>query len=234
MKILNLNSQEELKTTLNQVLRELNDTITTELEFKQAKLLTYWLNDWNERFLKAEKNFNPTDLIKYKRGNVVNAHLGYNIGSEEGGLHYGLVLDVVNDKNSSVITILPLRSLKPDENPEDINGKFEVYLGDSLLVDKIEYTKRKLEKAQQSLLELNKDPHKSLSDSIKLEKIINRCTKELENLNKGTVAIVSQIRTISKLRIYEPTKSFHSLSKFVLDSENMNKIDIAIKELFLK
>lgn len=234
MKISNLNSQEELKITLNQVLCELNDTITNELEFKQAKLLTYWLNDWNENFLKVEKSFNPNSLIKYKRGNVINAHLGYNIGSEEGGLHYGLVLDVVNDKNSSVITIVPLRSLKPDEKPEDINEKFEVYLGDSLLVDKIEYNKNKLAKAQQDLLQINKNPKKSSSDAIKFEKIINRCTKELENLSKGTVAIVSQIKTISKLRIYEPTKAFHSLSKFVLDTENMNKIDTAIKQLYLK
>ncbi|MDK2821462.1 MAG: mRNA interferase MazF [Clostridia bacterium] len=42
----------------------------------------HWIPIRNEKFLKKEKDFDPQTLIKYKRGNVVNAHLGYNIGSE--------------------------------------------------------------------------------------------------------------------------------------------------------
>lgn len=229
MQIRNLNSQEELQQTLNTVLSELNETITNHLNFKQAQLLTYWLNDWNNRFLKNEQSFNPKELIKYKRGNVVNVHLGYNVGSEEGGLHYGLVLDVSNDKISSILTIVPLRSLKPNEKVENLNSKFEVYLGESLLKDKIKYYENKLKKTKKDLATA-----KESEEIAKLQKTIDRCNKELENLNKGTIAIVSQIRTISKLRIYEPTKTFHSLSKFVLDSDNMKKIDDALKNLYFK
>lgn len=229
MQIRNLNSQEELQQTLNTVLSELNETITNHLNFKQAQLLTYWLNDWNNRFLKNEQSFNPKELIKYKRGNVVNVHLGYNVGSEEGGLHYGLVLDVSNDKISSILTIVPLRSLKPDEKVENLNSKFEVYLGESLLKDKIKYYENKLKKTKEDLATA-----KESEEIAKLRKTIARCNKELENLNKGTIAIVSQIRTISKLRIYEPTKTFHPLSKFVLDSDNMKKIDDALKNLYFK
>lgn len=229
MQIRNLNSPEELKQTLNKVLSELNETITNDLNFKQAQLLTYWLNDWNEQFLKNEQSFDPKKLIKYKRGNVVNVHLGYNVGSEEGGLHYALVLDASNDKVSSILTIVPLRSLKPDEKVEDLNSKFEVYLGESLLKDKIEYCESKLKKAKEDLADA-----KESEEIAKFKKNIARYTKELRNLNKGTIAIVSQIRTISKLRIYEPTKGFHALSKFVLDSDNMKKIDNALKNLYFK
>ena len=60
---------------------------------------------------KNEKQFDPKKLIKYRRGNIVSVHLGYNIGSEQGGLHYGLVIDNNNEKSSKVITIIPLRCL---------------------------------------------------------------------------------------------------------------------------
>jgi len=58
--------------------------------------------------------------------------------------------------------------------------------------------------------------------------------KELNNLKKGSVAIVSQIRTISKMRIYEPIKAYHSLSNFILSTDKLNEIDNMIKKLFLE
>ena len=98
MEIKELKTQQDLENSLTQVLNELKKTILNDLDFKQAKLLTYWLNDWNEKFLKNEKQFDPKKLIKYRRGNIVSVHLGYNIGSEQGGLHYGLVIDNNNEK----------------------------------------------------------------------------------------------------------------------------------------
>ena len=121
MNIKNFETEEELKSTLKSVLQELETTVVSELDFKQAKVLTYWLNDWNQKFLTKEKEFNPKELIKYKRGNIVNVHLGYNVGSEQGGLHYGLVMDVDNSKKTSIITIIPLRSLKDGEDPKKLD-----------------------------------------------------------------------------------------------------------------
>ena len=51
-------------------------------------------------------------LRRYKRGEIVKVHLGFNVGSEEGGLHYAVVLDKNNAKSSPVITIIPLTSVK--------------------------------------------------------------------------------------------------------------------------
>ena len=244
MNIKNFETEEELKSTLKSVLQELETTVVSELDFKQAKVLTYWLNDWNQKFLTKEKEFNPKELIKYKRGNIVNVHLGYNVGSEQGGLHYGLVMDVDNSKKTSIITIIPLRSLKDGEDPKKLDEKYEVYLGSALLKEKIEYVESEKKKAEEKinnlkkeiieLKENKKDVNKKEEECIKLNSKVKNHIKELKNLQKGSVALVAQIRTISKLRIYEPTKSYHSLTKFILDDENMKKGEDAILKLYFK
>ncbi|MDD5948317.1 MAG: type II toxin-antitoxin system PemK/MazF family toxin, partial [Lachnospiraceae bacterium] len=53
---------------------------------KKASLLSYWLKDYM-RMLKKEESFKPAMLKKYKRGDILKVHLGFNIGHEEGGLH---------------------------------------------------------------------------------------------------------------------------------------------------
>ena len=95
MNIRDFTTEDELRDTLKLVLEELETTIVSHLDFKQAKILTFWLNDWNKKFLIKEKEFNPKDLIKYKRGNIVNVHLGYNIGSEQGGLRPVLIIKIL-------------------------------------------------------------------------------------------------------------------------------------------
>ena len=58
----------------------------------KADKFSYWLEDY-VRFLKREVTFQPNSLKRYKRGEIIKVHLGYNIGSEEGGLHYAVVID---------------------------------------------------------------------------------------------------------------------------------------------
>lgn len=230
MRIKHLNTDEEIRQTLRQVLDELECNIVENLSAKQQKILTYWLNDWNENFLSKEQEFNPKQLIKYKKGNIVKVHLGYNISSEQGGLHYGLVMDNNNNKNSNVITIIPIRSLEDYENEETINERFEVYLGKALLTDKIDYTKKELQKIDRDL-ECTDTTSLEFSN---LKKRKDFLLKELKKLNKGSIAIVSQIRTISKMRIYEPINSYQSLSKFVLDDYNMKKVEDLFLNLYIK
>lgn len=80
------------------------------LDSKHGKILAYWIRDY-VRFLEKEKTFDPQKLIRYKRGAIVKVHLGYRIGSEEGGLHYAVVIDD-NPQKSHVATIIPLTSRK--------------------------------------------------------------------------------------------------------------------------
>ena len=95
-------------------------TFLDSLDPKRAAVMSYWIKDY-VRFLKKEEDFDPTKLIKYKRGSIVKVHLGYRIGSEEGGLHYAVVIDKDNAKRSPVATVIPLTSVKPSTNLEKLH-----------------------------------------------------------------------------------------------------------------
>ena len=116
----------DLKTQALQTLGGFIDS----LDPKRAALLSYWIKDY-VRFLKKEKTFDPKELIKYKRGSIVKAHLGYRIGSEEGGLHYAVVIDNGNAKSSNITTVIPLTSVKPNTNIENLHYS-KLYLGDEI------------------------------------------------------------------------------------------------------
>ena len=78
----------------------------------KAEKISYWILDWMT-YLEREENFSPNKMLKYKRGSIVKVHLGFNVGSEEGGLHYAIVIDANNDLKNPVFTVIPLTSVKP-------------------------------------------------------------------------------------------------------------------------
>lgn len=80
-------------------------------DYKKAAILAYWLRDYLG-YIKNEKTFMPKRLITYKRGQIVFVNFGFRVGQELGGLHYAIVLDVKNSKNTSTLTVIPLRSKK--------------------------------------------------------------------------------------------------------------------------
>ena len=74
-------------------LNQLDSLLTYHIEnnnLKKANLLSYWFEDFAKYNL-AEETFNPKLLKKYKRGSIIKANLGFNVGNEEGGLHYCIV-----------------------------------------------------------------------------------------------------------------------------------------------
>ena len=97
---------------------------------KRASLLSYWLSDY-AKMLRKEDTFDPKKLIRYKRGQIVKVHLGYRIGSEEGGLHYAIVVENSNPLSSDVVTVIPLTSLKPKHNSNNLH-RGEIYLGNEV------------------------------------------------------------------------------------------------------
>ena len=126
-------TKEELVTHKNSALKSLDaylkDLINSPDKKTNGKAdkLSYWIKDW-VTFLNFESKFSPSSLRRYKRGEIIKVHLGYNIGSEEGGLHYCVVLDKNNSINSPVITVIPLTSLKQDSDIKQLH-KGDVYLG---------------------------------------------------------------------------------------------------------
>lgn len=95
---------------IEEFIDSLNNSDNDKLRSKSDKLC-YWIEDWI-RFLSYEESFEPQRLISYNRGEIIKVHLGFNVGSEEGGLHYAVVLDKKNPKKSPVVTIVPLTSVK--------------------------------------------------------------------------------------------------------------------------
>ena len=57
---------------------------------------------------------------------------------------------------------------------------------------------------------------------------------ELENMKHGSVALVSQIKTISKIRICDPKCTRDILYGISLSNESMSLIDAKIKEQFCR
>ena len=64
-------------------------------------------------------------------------------------------------------------------------------------------------------------------------KYIKKVEKEIAKMKKGSIALISQITTISKQRIYDPKTSSDILANLKVSNNTLDLIDAKIKELFL-
>lgn len=143
---------EDLKDPINKdKLLEFQDNIFNEFNkmlknlannnYKKSALITYWLNDY-KNYLENEDSFTPTKLVKYKRGSIIKVNLGFNIGNEQGGLHYCVVLNKDDSIHKPILNVIPLTSIKdPDKKVHytNVNLGNEVY---DLLKTKVEENKK--------------------------------------------------------------------------------------------
>lgn len=155
------------------------------------------------RMLRQEKA--AKKFRRYNRGDVVKVHLGYRIGAEEGGLHFAVVLNKADSTHNPVLTVVPLTSLK---EPKQIE---RLYPGDIFLGSILQ---------QMIFNKAMNNPSAALD-------------KELSKIKWGSIALVNQITTVSKIRIYDPVKNSDSLNNIRFDAEIMDQIDDGIKKLFM-
>lgn len=254
-----------------------------EKSLKKIKLMSYWMKEYCG-YLHNENNFKPEKLKRYERGDIIKVNLGYNVGCEEGGLHYAVVWDMKNSMYSDVVTVIPLSSVKKEGySPR----KQEVLLGDDLykkLCDKCDKVFAKCK----SMLENDIKKHdaiihevlglkieseeiqfklKTVSNKNKIMKLIyalyqvaektkvqdkevdelektmalnekdyellRKTKKEIGRMKKGGIALVGQITTISKMRIYDPKNSYNVLSGIKLSPNCLDEINKKFKELYL-
>lgn len=210
----------------------------------KADKLSYWISDW-VNFLQYEPQFSPMSLRRYKHGEIIKVHLGFNVGSEEGGLHYAVVAEKENAKSSPVVTVVPLTSVKPGVDINTLHSG-SVFLGNELftsLSSKITATEKHLTSEVSLLQKLIGDLANDFSEEKKLEYSdrLEKCTEELDFLNRmrkdvlkmkqGSIALVNQITTISKIRIYDPKTDYDILSNIKLSNE---KLDVLDKEITKK
>ena len=219
-----------------------------EKELSRADKLCYWLSDWS-KFLDYEHSFTPTSLKKYKHGDIVKVHLGFNVGSEEGGLHYAVVAEKNNSLNSPVVTVIPLTSIKEKTDLTKLRPG-TVYLGQVIyasLIVKANTIKQSLKKEVESLKsileKLQTSPDPSAEDTLveverKLEAVerqlpgVDAIIKEIGKMKAGSLALVNQMTTISKIRIRDPKSSSGVLNGIKLPDVALNAIDTEIIKMF--
>jgi len=239
-------SKEELHKHKSKSIQKLESYINALIETNDPKMqgkadkLSYWLNDWSV-FLGHEPHFAPNHLRRYKRGEIMKVHLGFNVGCEEGGLHYCVVLDKDNSIYSPVITIVPLTSVKDYAKVKSL-PKGNVYLGNELftnlqskisLVDKTLDIRSKDLRARVDRIDVDSDTYIAESASIENELIIaekellliKRMYTEVQKMKKGSIALTNQIRTISKIRVYDPKTNYDILSGVKLSNQKLDMID---------
>ena len=254
-----MNTKDLIQRAINSVSTRLHSYETSKnpkLQ-KNAITLSYWLHNYMN-MLKREETFNSKKLKRYKRGEIIKVHLGYNIGSEQGGLHYAIVLTKNDSKNAPVLTIIPLSSVKEGKtlHPSDVflgntifqqlKGKWEIHhdLIDQELTSQTQEVDSLRElissKTEAELLEDHADIDKrihelnaSIAHLSKLSSRRDKISNEILKMKTGSIALVNQITTISKIRIYNPLHSNDVLGNVKVSNEILDAIDDKIKELYL-
>lgn len=251
-------NKEDVINNKNEAIKNITDYLDSclatddNISIKKVNIISYWLKDYIN-YIKEENDFNPVNLKTYERGDVIKVNLGFNIGSELGGLHYCVVIDKKNNRNSKVVTVIPLSSQKTDK----IN-KNSIVLGNDIYEKMLDKSKKLLEKSQieidenkkkliietKKLMETNANSdeiyktttelNNNISEAYRKLELAQKINKEVEKMKYGSIAIVNQVRVVSKQRIYDPKTNFDVLSGIKLSSENLNLIDEMMKKLFVK
>lgn len=248
-------TKEELLNHKNNALKKLDTYLTQLIDSPDKKInaksdkLSYWLEDWTT-FLDFESRFSPSSLKRYKRGEIIKVHLGYNIGSEEGGLHYAVIVEKDNSIHNPVVTIVPLTSIKQDKDLSHLR-KGEVLLDNELfskfstkLNDTFYNVKEEYQQLQDKLQQYKDTEQVRLSYALEIrekQKIIKSQLDLLEKMHfeilkmkNGSIALVNQITTISKIRIYDPKTSKDMFSGITLSDKGLTKIDKEIIKRYTK
>lgn len=236
-----MSSYEDLRDTALDKLKNYMDTLDPD----KGKKLAYWVNDY-VNFLNSEATFSPSKLIRYKRGSIVKVHLGYRIGSEEGGLHYAIVMDRQNSIHSPTMTVIPLTSIKPGVNLEKL-PLHKVSIGNEVYTllnanfdAELRVAKRELAELKAFLESAGSSPTAEQEATFNekaaaLNAQVSYCRKmkaEIQKMKQGSIALVGQITTVSKIRIYDPRYKNDALSKVRVSPKTLDALDARIQELY--
>ena len=120
----------------------------------------------------------------------------------------------------------------------------EVYLGEELyfkIQAKFESLKisipTEINLLKEAVGHINSEENKKeffskLDDLNQKEQLLLKTKKKLSVLKHGSIAVVNQIRTVSKMRVLDPTDKYDILFGLKLSNDGLNRIDKKIIELF--
>ena len=197
-------------------------------EYKKSELLAYWIHDYAV-YHDQERDFDVTKSGVFHRGDIIKVNLGFNIGSELGGLHYCVVLNKKDNPKNGVLNIVPLTSKKENKKyPKScVNLSNKLY---NILNQNIQKENKRLNKLLTKLDDLEEIP-KSIQESISKEmKYIDQLGKSINQYRKESIVLINQITTISKQRIFYDIV----LKNLRLSNESLDLIDEQIIKFFTK
>lgn len=236
----NIDERSEAITHKESALKRLGVSFNKHIElqeYKKNNILAHWVKDF-ANYHDNEKNFDFKKIKIYRRGDIIKANLGFNIGNELGGLHYCLVLNKDDNHSFGTLTVAPLTSIKEDKK----YPKYSINIGDELyqllykkyntLYDKL------MPEIEQALEELKLNNTTASADKIqqlasKLD-YLKKINKEIGRMKYGSIVLINQITTISKQRIYDPINNNGILSKIRLSSSSLDNIDEELKKMLTK
>ncbi|MBR7926662.1 hypothetical protein KBI51_00450 [Aerococcaceae bacterium zg-ZUI334] len=228
----NIKHKKELINFKNKVLKDISDMLDLEINQnqKRAANITYWLRDYNN-YLKQEKTFSPKYLPTYPYGSIVELNLGFNVGNEFGGLHYGIVMNTKDSKYNPNLTIIPLSSMKEGKSTQDLHPT-EIFLGNEfylLVSTKIDTL---LGQIGDTLTELESQPTIDKGKVMILQSDIaylTKCQTRFLKMKYGSYALTSHITTVSKMRVCDPLTTKEPLSGIQLTTISMKKISDRVR-----
>lgn len=227
------NNKKDLSDNLENICRKFIQRVCDNYDLDSGTKLAFWLNYWCHNYIPIEKKFDyESQLLRYKRGDVISLNLGFNIGSEQGGLHYAIVINNNNDKSNPILTIVPLSTHEREHKSEEEYLKYEVLVDNYVFADEIKRLINKL-----SILDSRLKDQKISDDAKKkINKEKKDIKKELEKLSSDEkiYAQPAQIKTVSKLRIYYPTEVDDILYNVNVGNTIMKNIENKIEELFFE
>ena len=193
-------------------------------EYKTSHLLAYWINDY-AIYHDEEKTFDTGKLIVFKRGSIIKANLGFNIGHELGGLHYCVVLDKYDNPKNGTLNIIPLTSKKNKKYP-----KSSIDLGSEIYDTLNELYSKEIEKLSKKYTDIWSLPAEQVKQFTTDFEYVKKIKEEISKMKIGSIALINQITTISKQRIFDD----EILRRVRLSEKGLNLMDAGIIKFFTK
>ena len=218
---------------------------------KRSDKIAQWIENW-VKYLKIEQVFNPRSIQALKRGSIVYADFGFNVGREYGGLHYAIVLNKIDARSNHLLHVLPLTSVKETTDISNLKY-FQLPIGNEvfqLLSNKALKKVRELSELYDRFSKKDDELHKRAEMVESLIEDNKKTLEILKNLSSSDIddSSIKQILTINKnidfasdqaekirqeakenaILLAELKEKLEYANKFILKTQNMNKDSIVL------
>ncbi len=193
-------------------------------EYKTSHLLAYWISDF-ANYHDEERTFDTTKMISFKRGSIIKVNLGFNIGHELGGLHYCIVLDKFDNPKNGTLNVIPLTSKKNKKYPHSA-----IDLGNEIYDTLNSLYSKEIDKLSNKYHDIWSLPAEKVEQFTSDFAYVQKIKDEISKMKIGSIALINQITTISKQRIFDDDV----LRKVRLSNKSLDLIDKNIIKFFTK